>query len=44
VIETADQLFKLLNSDKIGMFQYVGVIRNNKKKEIRVTPSERLAA
>jgi S1-C subfamily serine protease len=44
VIETADQLFKLLNSDKIGMFQYVGIIRNNQKKEVRITPSERLAA
>ncbi len=44
VIETADQLFKLLNSEKIGMFQYVGIIRNNKKTEVRVTPSERLAA
>jgi S1-C subfamily serine protease len=44
VIETADQLFKLLNSDKIGMFQYAGIIRNNLKKEVRITPSERLAA
>ncbi len=44
MIETADQLFKLLNSDKIGMFQYVGIIRNNLKKEVRITPSERLAA
>jgi S1-C subfamily serine protease len=44
MIETADQLFKLLNSEKIGMFQYVGIIRNNLKKEVRVTPSERIAA
>jgi hypothetical protein len=44
VIETADQLFKLLNSEKIGMFQYAGIIRNNLKKEIRITPTERLAA
>ena len=43
-IETADQLFKLLDSGKIGMFQYVGVIRNNRKKEFRITPEERLAA
>jgi len=44
LIETADQLFKLLNTGKIGMFQYVGVIRNNLKKEFRITPTERLAA
>ncbi len=44
VIETADQLFKLLDSGKIGMFQYLGIIRNNLKKEVRVTPTEKLAA
>ena len=43
-IETADQLFKQLSQDKIGMFQYVGIIRNNVKKELRITPVERLAA
>jgi S1-C subfamily serine protease len=43
-IETADQLFKLLNNEKIGMFQFIGVIRNTLKKEFRITPTERLAA
>jgi len=44
MIETTDQLFKLLNSEKIGMFQYVGIIRNNLKREFRITPAERMAA
>lgn len=44
MIETADQLFKLLNTEKIGVFQYIGVIRNTLKKEFIVTPTERLAA
>lgn len=44
MIETADQLFKLLNTEKIGMFQFIGVIRNTLKKEFRITPTERLAA
>jgi S1-C subfamily serine protease len=44
MIETADQLFKLLTAEKIGMFQYAGIIRNNIKKELRVTPVERMAA
>jgi S1-C subfamily serine protease len=44
VIETADQLFKLLNSDKIGMFQYIGVLRNHLKREFRITPVEKSAA
>lgn len=44
VIETADHLFKLLSSEKIGMFQYVGIIRNTKKMEVRITPRERRAA
>jgi len=40
-IETSDQLFKLLTGDKVGQFQYVSVLRNNQKKELRVTPAER---
>jgi len=43
-IETSDQLFKLLGNEKIGMFQFVGVIRNTLKKEFRITPTEKLAA
>ena len=41
MIETSDQLFKLLTGDKVGQFQYVSVLRNNQKKELRVTPAER---
>ena len=40
-VETSDQLFKLLTGDKVGQFQYVSVLRNNQKKELRVTPAER---
>jgi S1-C subfamily serine protease len=40
-IETSDQLFKLLTGDKVGQFQYISVLRNNQKKELRVTPAER---
>lgn len=40
-VETSDQLFKLLTEDKVGQFQYVSVLRNNEKKELRVTPAER---
>lgn len=43
-IETADQLFKQLGRDKIGMFQNVEILRQNVKKEFRITPVERLAA
>jgi len=38
MIETSDELLKLLTEDKIGMFQYVDVIRNNKKVEVKLTP------
>jgi S1-C subfamily serine protease len=41
LIETSDQLFKQLTGEKIGQFQYVSVLRNNQKKELRVTPAER---
>ncbi|MBS1528823.1 MAG: trypsin-like peptidase domain-containing protein [Bacteroidetes bacterium] len=40
-VETSDQLFKLLTGDKVGQFQYISVLRNNQKKELRVTPAER---
>jgi len=40
-VETSDQLFKLLTEDKVGQFQFVSVLRNNEKKELRVTPAER---
>lgn len=41
MIETSDQLFKLLTEDKVGQFQYFSVLRNNQKKELRITPAER---
>jgi len=41
MIETSDQLFKMLTGEKVGQFQYVSVLRNNQKKELRVTPAER---
>jgi S1-C subfamily serine protease len=40
-IETSDQLFRMLTGDKVGQFQFVSVLRNNQKKELRVTPAER---
>jgi S1-C subfamily serine protease len=40
-VETSDQLFKLLTEDKIGLFQFVNVLRDNKKMELKVTPGER---
>lgn len=41
LVETSDQLFKLLTGDKVGQFQYISILRNNQKKELRVTPAER---
>lgn len=41
IIETSDQLFKMLTGDKVGQFQYISILRNNQKKELRVTPAER---
>lgn len=41
LVETADQFFKMLTSDKIGQFQYINVIRDNTLLELRITPIER---
>jgi S1-C subfamily serine protease len=41
IIETSDQLFRILTGEKVGQFQYVSILRNNQKKELRVTPAER---
>jgi S1-C subfamily serine protease len=41
MIETSDQLFKMLTKDKIGQFQYIGILRNNRKQEMKITPAER---
>ncbi len=41
MVETSDDLFKLLTEDKIGSFQFITILRNNKKLELKVTPAER---
>ena len=41
LVETSDKLFKVLTEDKIGQFQYIGVLRNNHKAEFRITPVQR---
>lgn len=41
IIETSDDLFKELTEDKIGSFQFVNIIRNSTKLELKVTPSEK---
>lgn len=41
MVETSDQLFKMLTHEKIGQFQYVGVLRNNHRQEFRLTPVEK---
>ena len=40
-VESSDTLFKLLTEDKIGQFQYVGILRNFYKTEFRITPAQR---
>lgn len=40
-VETSDHLFKLLTEDKIGQFQYIGILRNNYKTEFRITPVQK---
>ena len=41
MIETSNQLFKQLTMEKIGQFQYIGFLRNNKRQELKITPAER---
>jgi S1-C subfamily serine protease len=41
MVGTSDKLFKMLTEDKIGQFQYIGVLRNNYKTEFRVTPVQK---
>ena len=41
MIETSDELLKQLSDEKIGIFQFVNVLRNNHKLELKVTPEER---
>jgi S1-C subfamily serine protease len=41
LIETSDSLYKALTEDKIGQFQYIGILRNNYKTEFRITPVQK---
>jgi len=41
MVETSDKLFKMLTEDKIGQFQYIGILRNNYKTEFRITPAQK---
>jgi S1-C subfamily serine protease len=41
IVETSDGLFKMLTEDKIGQFQYIGILRNNYKTEFRITPAQK---
>ena len=41
MVETSDGLFKMLTEDKIGQFQYIGILRNNYKTEFRITPVQK---
>jgi S1-C subfamily serine protease len=41
MIETSDNLFKQLTTDKIGQFHFIGILRSNLKKEFRITPVQR---
>lgn len=42
-IETSDDLFKELTEDKIGFFQFMHVIRNSQKVELKITPVEKVS-
>jgi S1-C subfamily serine protease len=40
-VESSDSLYKMLTEDKIGQFQYIGVLRNHYKTEFRITPVQK---
>lgn len=42
-VETSDALFRQLDRDKIGQFQFIRVIRQNRLVELRITPAEKIA-
>ncbi|MGN7719207.1 S1C family serine protease [Chitinophaga sp. 22620] len=42
-VETSDALFRQLDRDKIGQFQFIRVIRQNRLVEMRITPAEKIA-
>lgn len=39
-VASSDDLFRLLTREKIGAFQYLTVLRNQQKLELRITPVE----
>ena len=42
MVQTSDELFKLLSGDRVGQFQFIELIRNNRKIEFRITPEEKM--
>lgn len=40
-VESSDDLFRMLTEEKIGIFQYITVIRNQEKIDLRITPAEK---
>ncbi|MFI5135915.1 MAG: S1C family serine protease [Chitinophagales bacterium] len=40
LIESSDDLFKMLTEEKIGIFQHLTVVRNDQKFDLRITPTE----
>ncbi|MBO9152492.1 S1C family serine protease [Chitinophaga sp. GCM10012297] len=42
-VETSDALFRQLDREKIGQFQFIRVIRQNRLVELRITPAEKIA-
>jgi serine protease Do len=40
-VDTLDELFKMLNENRIGVLSEVEVLRNNIKKVLKVLPLER---
>lgn len=40
-VESSDDLFRMLTEEKIGIFQYITVIRNQEKVDLRITPVEK---
>ncbi len=41
IVQTSDELFKMLTEEKIGSFYFTEIIRGNQKQELRITPSEK---
>ncbi len=40
-VASADDLFRMLTEEKIGIFQYITIIRDQVKLDIRITPVEK---